>query len=119
MIGLSEGFESGELSNWEQVPQEPPHDRHIWVKVDAHILDKESGEIRIYHDESIWDEDAEAPATFIWSDGNYACDCNRASFFEQAGGENSDHDHECGDSRYLVKLVNPKTGKTFYNEFLD
>ncbi len=52
--------------------------------------------------------------TFIWSDGNYSCDCNRSIFFAQSGG--ADHDDQCGDERFRVNLVAPD-GRVFYREF--
>ena len=38
----------------------------------------------------------------MWSDGNYACDCNRAIFFGDAGGTNEEM--ECGETRYTVRI---------------
>lgn len=43
---------------------------------------------------------------FLWSDGNYGCDCNRAHFFGRAA-EGGDFDAECGcgDFRYSVRIT--------------
>ena len=51
-----------------------------------------------------WDE---ANDFFLWTDGNFGCDCNRSDFFAQANGEpDPEIDIDCGDGkRFLVKIV--------------
>ena len=50
---------------------------------------------------SDWDEDGD----FIWTEGNYACDCNRFLFFERAGGrEPGDDEGPCGHTGYTLLL---------------
>lgn len=50
------------------------------------------------HDE----EDVGGPI-FMWSEGNYSCDCNRHLFFERAYGNEPDLDeHGCSDGAYVV-----------------
>jgi len=39
---------------------------------------------------------------FMWSAGNYACDCNRHLFFQRALGEMPDDDVVCSHDRYEV-----------------
>lgn len=39
----------------------------------------------------------EGRESYAWAEGNYSCDCNRALFFAQAGGEAEDDDRPCGD----------------------
>jgi hypothetical protein len=52
-----------------------------------------------------WDEDSD----WIWSEGNYSCDCNRAIFFERAAGK--EHTREemeawpCGDESYTITAI--------------
>lgn len=65
----------------------------------AHITDTQTGETR------------QQPAEFtglhhayLWSEGNYSCDCNRGMFFAHAAGE-QDPNRSCGDERYKVKIV--------------
>lgn len=41
---------------------------------------------------------------FMWSDGNYSCDCNRALFFANTVGD-PDPDQECGDKAYSVRIT--------------
>lgn len=51
---------------------------------------------------------------FIWSDGNYACDCNRGRFFAESVGE-EDPDECCGDIRYSVRIFDAD-GKEVYQD---
>lgn len=71
-----------------------------------HIHDTVSGGVVIY------DEDRDWPgADFHWTEGNYACDCNRGIFF--LGPENADH--VCGESRYWIEVFS-LTGDLLYSE---
>jgi hypothetical protein len=51
---------------------------------------------------------------YIWSEGNYSCDCNRGLEFARAAGE-EDPDHECGDELYHVKLID-RDGDCIYED---
>lgn len=55
---------------------------------------------------------------WMWSEGNYACDCNRASFFADAGGE-PDPDVQCGDDNYIVVWIKTPDGKIVYSDEID
>jgi hypothetical protein len=44
------------------------------------IRNNETGEVRMYRTEITWHEHAE----FLWTDGNFGCDCNRAIFLTGA-----------------------------------
>lgn len=44
---------------------------------------------------SLWMDD-DGINTFMWDEGNYACDCNRASFFI------GDEDHKCSEDRFHI-----------------
>jgi hypothetical protein len=48
-----------------------------------------------------WTEEG---SDYMWSEGNYACDCNRALFFARAAGE-PDPDRPCGDSAFGVRIL--------------
>lgn len=64
------------------------------------ITDTKSAETRVMEwDDSTWHGD------YIWSDGNFGCDCNRALFFYQAGGEEEPEMTPCGNSRYALKIT--------------
>ena len=64
--------------------------------INVHIRKNATNEVRIYKCNSPWS------GGFMWSDGNYACDCNRAIFFGDAGGTNEEM--ECGETRYTVRI---------------
>jgi hypothetical protein len=102
---------------WETVEiKEGPRDPGRWVAVIVEIRENATGNVRIYHDNA-WLEDRDhEPSTFIWDDGNYACDCNRATFFAEAVGE-PDPDRECGDGAFAVRLRNKVNNRIFYDEF--
>lgn len=90
----------------------------IRVEIAAEIRNNLTGEIRLHMTDGIMEEGDDHPNAFIWEEGNYACDCNREIFFFRAGGERTpDEESACTDDRYSVNLVNPITGKAFYEEF--
>lgn len=98
------------LCDWHVVEKEPPHDNLTWVKIVAHIRNNKSGTVRQYKTDAIFDDDENCVSTYIWEEGNFACDCNRQLFFDGS-------DADCGDERFDVNLQNPKTGGYFYKEF--
>lgn len=67
-----------------------------WIE----IAKKETGEVRHYRDE-FFDCSAESASEFLWTEGNYSCDCNRALFFARANGE-PDPLVECGEVAYTA-----------------
>ena len=84
------------------------------IHLTFYIRKNATGEVRQYADDSAWDEtDPDYPgedlpgASFMWTDGNYACDCNRHLFFCRAVGEDEEKDEpKCGSEVYsLVKVV--------------
>lgn len=67
-------------------------------------------EVRTYKEEFPWESD------YIWSEGNYACDCNRHLFFERAAGiEPPDNEPRCGDDAYAIRIED-ETGKELYRD---
>lgn len=68
---------------------------------------KSDGMVRLYPVEDKWSELTE----FMWSEGNYACDCNRKLFFARTAGEPDppEKDLPCtpctGDEEYIVLWV--------------
>ncbi len=93
------------------VQMPPPHDRLIWVKELAIITKNDTGEKVEYETEAIWDSEESRPSTSNWEYGNFSCDCNRANWF-------GDDDETCGEDRFSVTLINPKTGLTYYDELV-
>src|SRR5690349_4077922 len=57
---------------------------------------------------------------FIWSEGNFSCDCNRYLFWCRAGDDSEDEDDEdagrCGDERFSVRLKD-EAGNVLYEDF--
>lgn len=91
-----------------------------WVKINAHIKEVSSGEVRVYEtEEPIYlVEGGLNLSVFNWEDNNYSCDCNRRIFFERANGIEIEFDeYDCSDGGFLVNLENPKTGEIYYREF--
>jgi hypothetical protein len=89
-----------------------------WVEAGVRIRQVSTGEVRELLENAIIEEGEDDPSTFIWEDGNYACDCNREIFFNRAIGEDAP-DRDCGDGAYLVQLFNPVDGSVYYDEFVE
>jgi hypothetical protein len=54
---------------------------------------------------------------YIWSEGNFACDCNRGLFFGYAAGlEYEEIPHGCGDGKYSLNLID-QDGNVVYEEW--
>lgn len=110
------------LDSWElyvdPAPTGHPIERMTRVKILVDIRLCFTGETRRFEDYAVvQDRDVDHPNVFGWSEGNYACDCNRHLFFARAGGREAEDDQPCGDGVYLVNLSNPKTGVVYYREF--
>jgi hypothetical protein len=80
------------------------------VDVIVEIRENATGLVR-EHDDSLADGDP-----YIWSDGNYCCDCNRGLFFARAGGQ-QDANVQCSADLYSVRVRSKETGSVFYKEF--
>lgn len=59
------------------------------------IRNNETGEERFVDFTVPWEEHH----NYLWTEGNYGCDCNRHLFFERAIGVEPD-DEKCGDEKY-------------------
>lgn len=73
------------------------------VSVNVYIRKRMTGEERLYRDAV--EADGGIPNTFIWSDGNFACDCNRRLLFARAAGEPDDWSGGCSEGDYVVRIV--------------
>lgn len=60
-----------------------------------------TGEVRRYRDDH-FDPNPESASEFLWTEGNYACDCNRAILFARAGSEDDDPERTCGHKMFHV-----------------
>lgn len=89
------------------------------MKIDAHITDVKTGETALYRDD--YDNtgsdmfSAEECIEYMWSEGNYACDCNRELFFAAAKGL-PEPDYRCGDGRFAVRVVERGTDRVIYED---
>ena len=54
---------------------------------------------------------------FLWSEGNFACDCNRADFFAKAAREPK-REQVCGHTEYAV-MITDSDGNVIYEDFSD
>ena len=72
--------------------------------IEVSITDTTTGETRLHHDK-YEDESADNWPPFNWTEGDYACDCNRALFFARANDAKApDPNIPCGHGRYTVVL---------------
>lgn len=89
------------------------------MKIKVEIIKVSTGEKRIYETDCdpcvptdiAYGEVEHAPEfpKFIWTDGNYACDCNRAIFFESA--TDNDGDCPCGNTAYKIPRILLEDGR--------
>lgn len=79
------------------------------MKAVALIRRNEDGVTRRYPIE--WEPSTdgdEGVSEYMWGEGNYACDCNRAMFFAEAGGEDEPEDAPCGEDAFSVRIEDDK-----------
>jgi hypothetical protein len=86
-----------------------------WVEIIARIHNNLTCETRDYHTDAILMDGEEEPNTYIWEEGNFACDCNRHDFFQDADNEDRT-EGTCSDDKYTVALINPVNNRVFYDE---
>jgi len=86
-----------------------------WFLVKVLMLCRETGERRwIHHWSPVW-KDGSDWSDFMWSEGNYSCDCNRRNFFNDVGA--GLEDNECGEGGFIVeKIIDTRTGELLYSE---
>jgi hypothetical protein len=84
-----------------------------WRKFKAMISLRKNatGEVRaIEH----WSFEPYEDGDYLWTEGNYACDCNRHLFFERAGGrEPESREVACGDEKYTATHGTREDGSSF------
>lgn len=80
--------------------------------LNAFITNVETGETRLSIESDAVNPQEQWPP-FIWTDGNYSCDCNRALFFARAKGEPDPEEIPCGESKFRVRL---EQGEYVYDE---
>lgn len=87
---------------------------HVWAPLLVTLEQTATGERRTYLDDhGLMDGEF---SDYIWSEGNYSCDCNRQLFWNRAGGED-DVERGCGDGAYRVVGITSLDGTmTYYEE---
>lgn len=81
------------------------------------IYDTKTGVVQLRKDVGYWNE--EGFVDYIWSEGNYSCDCNRKLFFERAqGNEPDDTNTPCSfdKNRYEI-IVRDLEGNILYSDY--
>lgn len=62
------------------------------------MLHRPTGEIRELEINLEWDGSSE----FLWSEGNFSCDCNRMLFFTDWKEDVEDEELDCGTENYAI-----------------
>lgn len=103
----------------EEEPRGHPIEKEHRVVVVEHIKHNATGEVRKRKTWMVWwpEDGDQSPGDYMYSEGNYSCDCNRHLFFHRANDVEPEDDRPCGDEAYSLNLENPKTGEIFYREF--
>ncbi len=72
------------------------------------IRQNSSGNVALCEQDSAWDDDAE----YWWTEGNMACDCNRAIQYDRANGVIIDDvmAYKCGDGQYSAVFAELEDG---------
>ena len=102
------------MSDYIFVDMPPPLHNSKWVKIRVEIVKNETGEAVSYMDETLYN--GLESLLWVWTDGNFSCDCNRRIFFQREKGEKYDDDSECTDGEYSIRIINPKNGEVLYDE---
>ena len=78
------------------------------------VTDRTTGEHREVAQVERWACEDDA-TEFLWTDGNYGCDCNRYLFFCRAAGASEDDPPDCGETRFRL-TVQDAAGITVFEE---
>lgn len=76
------------------------------------IRNNETGETRVHT--SPRNPEYDDGIIFSWAENNYSCDCNRATIFAEAGGE-EDPDRDCSDGAFTVLSITDECGRILYD----
>ncbi len=95
----------------EKLPKELRWDNEI--KIEVHLRNKLNGDSRICIEEGYLNEDGDF-FDFVWSEGNFSCDCNRSIFLYEG---DSSKTMECHTENIIIdKIVRQDTGEILYEE---
>jgi hypothetical protein len=80
------------------------------------LEDTQTKERTLFYTDGYEDEETGEFSEFIWSEGNFSCDCNRARFFHEALNRLRPRSYECGQTRYRVVCITNAQGTVLYEE---
>lgn len=81
--------------------------------VAVHLRELATGRSGVYKTEGSWLKGVFND--YLWSEGNFACDCNRADFLY--GLDDEEIEYGCSDYKIIVdRIVDLTTGETVYEE---
>lgn len=63
---------------------------------DVLLRNNASGEVRRHREAGDWEDFSD----FMWTEGNFACDCNRSLLFARAGNEPDPPDRKCSSELF-------------------
>lgn len=97
-------------------------DRQKWLEkesfferpIKVFITSNEIGQCREYPTTGLFNREDGAFWDYIWSEGNFACDCNRELFFADAAGE-EEPEGKCGDDAFSIRITDA-AGNILYDE---
>ncbi len=80
------------------------------------IRNNATGEVRTKLQPFEWEDDEDGGGQlFVWTEGNFGCDCNRAMEFARASGASEEEawatEVECGETAFSVPYVILPDGK--------
>jgi hypothetical protein len=84
------------------------------MKLSVELLDTRTNRRVTYpydHGKHPWDD-------FMWVEGNYACDCNRALFFARGSGVEVPRNPPCGTGRYRLRITG-EAGEVLLDEITE
>jgi hypothetical protein len=80
-------------TRWQTDPQK-------YARVDVLLQDRTTLELRV--STNTWEREHLDGLDFMWSEGNYACDCNRALFWARALNPDADDATGCSHGRFAA-----------------
>lgn len=71
------------------------------------IQKNSTGEVREYKCDFEWTDNS----TFMWTEGNFSCDCNLSLFFLEVGGQEDDENQLCGNKDFKITKIISDSGE--------
>lgn len=116
-FGQKDNFE---LIDWLEAENHPIYKTHYKIPVSITILDTQTKQTRIYNTTDFIDKETNTWNDYIWSDGNYACDCNRALFWNRAEPNSEQLNDDCGDERFVIlSIIDLRDNSVLYSESIE